>query len=363
MNNYDRNHGASNNDRTNSNLNNDFQSEPVLSFGAMRRLNKKGVFFLLLIAGIGLALVAWGWSQFSFFDAPAPTKPQKEVVEIPEDPPLPPLPESPPMPEAIQVEQTESLPPPQVVQSPRPQVSDLNQRRLSGSSILMGSSNKAAQASGAFQVDKGSVNKLHNTDYLLTRGTFVRCVLETRIVSDVAGFTSCIVTEPVYSMNGKNLLIPQGSKVSGQYKKENLTTGRVSVVWERVLTPNGLSIGLVSPGAGSLGSAGHKGRLNRHWGSRIAAALMISLLGDAVQIGSNHVAPEDSRRSTTIESSAGAVATQTDPFNSQTAKAVQQLSQQALQELAQRPPTITINQGQLINIYTARDIDFSSVLP
>lgn len=366
MNNYGQNHDASSNHETESNSNNNFQSEPVLTFGAMRKLNKKGLFFLLLIAGVGLALVAWGWSQFSFFDDPTPTKPQKKVVEIPEDPPsppLPPLPESPPMPEAIQVEKTENTPPPQVVQSPGSQVSDLAQRRLSGSGILMGSSNKAAQASGAFQVDKGSVSKLHNTDFLLTRGTFVRCVLETRIVSDVAGFTSCIVTEPVYSMSGKNLLIPQGSKVSGQYKKENLTTGRISVVWERVLTPNGLSIGLVSPGAGSLGSAGHKGRLNRHWGSRIAAALMISLLGDAVQIGSDRAVPKNSRRSTTIESSAGAVATQTDPFKSQTAKTVQQLSRQAIQELAQRRPTVTINQGQLINIYTARDIDFSSVLP
>lgn len=346
------------------NQQNDFQSEPVLSFGSMRKLNKKGVFFLLIIACTGLALMAWGWSQFSFFGKPAPEKVKKEVVEIPVDPEpakLPPLPQSPPMPEAIKVEKEDPVPMPPVS---LPQVSDLDQRRLTGAGILMGSSkNNNSKASAAFQVKTGTVTKLQNTDFLLTRGTYLRCVLETRIVSDVAGFTSCIVTENVYSVNGENLLIPKGSRVSGQYKQENLTSGRVSVVWERVLTPNGLSVGLVSSGVGGLGSAGHKGRMSRHWGSRIAAALMISLLGDAIQIGSNKIVPDENRSSTTIESAAGAVATQVDPYNSQTAKAIQKISQQALQEMANRPPTVTIAQGQLINIYTARDIDFSSVLP
>ena len=41
------------------------------------------------------------------------------------------------------------------------------------------------------------------------------------------------------------------------------------------------------------------------------------------------------------------------------------LKQQAINQLERnnaRPNTVTINQGTLINIYTAQDIDFSSVM-
>ena len=61
-----------------------------------------------------------------------------------------------------------------------------------------------------------------NPDTLLVRGTYIRCVLETRIITDVDGFTSCIVTEPVYSINGHKLLLPKGSKALGRYQGEGV---------------------------------------------------------------------------------------------------------------------------------------------
>ena len=164
-------------------------------------------------------------------------------------------------------------------------------------------------------------------------------------------------------MNGNKLLIPKGSKVSGQYKQESLESGRVGVVWERVLTTDGLDIGLVSPGVDGLGAAGHPGHIDRHWGSRITAAVLISLIGDAVQIVSDKHVSDSSRTTTTINGTTGTVATQTNPYQSQTANTLQQLSRSALQEAANRQATITINQGELINIYASRDIDFSTVLP
>lgn len=341
-------------------------SEPVLSYGTNRKLNKKGVLFLGAIGITGLALLAWGWSQFSFFGKSEPPKPQMEVVEIPTDPepnaatqaeaalpPLPPIPEQTTAPDAIPALPTTA--------ADASEEDDLLARRKNSGGLLQGGNEAAAPA--AFVVEKGSVSQLAQTDYLLTRGTYIRCVLETRIVSDLPGFASCIVTEPVYSMNGRKQLIPKGSKVSGQYKLESLESGRIGVVWERVLTADGLDIGLVSPGVDGLGSAGHKGHIDRHWGSRITAAVLISLIGDAVQIASDKHVSDRSRTTTQINGTTGAVTTQTNPYQSQTANTIQQLSKSALQEAANRPATVTINQGELINIYAARDIDFSSVLP
>ena len=343
-------------------------TEPVLSYGANRKLNKKGVLFLGAIALTGTALLAWGWSQFSFFGKSEPKKPQMEVVEIPEDPTPTPtlatennLPPVPPMPE--QTTAVETIPVlPTATTAPPSCEDELTARRKNSGGLLQGEGNGAA-APAAFAVAKGSVSQLAQTDYLLARGTYIRCVLETRIVSDLPGFASCFVTEPVYSMNGNKLLIPKGSKVSGQYKQESLESGRVGVVWERVLTTDGLDIGLVSPGVDGLGAAGHPGHIDRHWGSRITAAVLISLIGDAVQIVSDKHVSDSSRTTTTINGTTGTVATQTNPYQSQTANTLQQLSRSALQEAANRQATITINQGELINIYASRDIDFSTVLP
>lgn len=84
-----------------------------------------------------------------------------------------------------------------------------------------------------------SVRSLSNRDKLLVQGTYLRCVLETKIVSDVSGFTSCIITEPVYSANGQYSLIPKGSKVMGQYGSTNPVSPRLAVMWDRIITPNG----------------------------------------------------------------------------------------------------------------------------
>jgi len=187
----------------------------------------------------------------------------------------------------------------------------------------------------------------------MLRGTFIRCVLETRIITDIPGFTSCVVTEPVYSFTGKRLLLPKGSKVMGKYEMEP-DGPRVAVIWDRIVTPTGIDVNMASPGIDTLGGAGHPGHYNAHWGSRIGSALLISLLSDAFK----YEAAEHGPKSTTISNG---VVTQT-PFESNTAQTVQQLANQAVQRAANRPATVTINQGTVLAIYVAKDVDFSGVV-
>ncbi|MCD0254615.1 TrbI/VirB10 family protein [Xanthomonas campestris pv. campestris] len=198
---------------------------------------------------------------------------------------------------------------------------------------------------------------ISNPDGLLVRGTYIRCILETRIISDFGGYTSCIVTEPVYSINGHNLLLPKGSKMLGQYGAGEPTTRRLQVVWDRVTTPTGLDVTLVGPGIDTLGSAGHPGNYDAHWGNKIASALFISLLSDAFKYAAAEYGPE----TTTIGVGSGIVTQQ--PFESNTARSMQQLAEQAVEKSGRRPATLTINQGTVLNVYVAKDVDFSAVLP
>ena len=201
-----------------------------------------------------------------------------------------------------------------------------------------------------------SVRSLSNRDKLLVQGTYLRCVLETKIVSDVAGFTSCIITEPVYSANGQYSLIPKGSKVMGQYGSTNPVSPRLAVMWDRIITPNGLDITLRSPGVDNLGAAGHVGDFRTHWQSRLASALLISMISDVFK----YAAAEHGPKGETVTN--GNI-TVTNPYESETANTLKQVAIDQLERNNFRPNTVTINQGTLINIYTAQDVDFSSVLP
>ncbi len=195
---------------------------------------------------------------------------------------------------------------------------------------------------------------LRTPDALLVRGTYIRCVLETRIITDVPGYTSCIVTEPVYSINGRKLLLPKGSKALGRYQGEPQGP-RVAVIWDRITTPTGLDVMLEGPGIDNLGGAGHPGDYNAHWASKMSAALLISLVSDAFKYAAAKNGPE-----TASVTTGGLVTAQ--PFESNTARTMERVANQALSKSLGRPATVTINQGTVLNIYVAQDVDFSGVI-
>lgn len=201
--------------------------------------------------------------------------------------------------------------------------------------------------------DVSSATYIQSPDALLVRGTYLRCVLETRIITDLAGYTSFLLTEPVYSINGRNLLLPKGSKIYGAYGGGPMGK-RVEVIWDRITTPNGIDVAMSSPGVDQLGGAGHPGQYSAHWGSRIASALMISLISDAFKYAAAEHGPE----TTTIANNGMTVQS---PYESATARTMERLANEALSS-NRRPPTVTINQGTIVNVYVAKDVDFTNVL-
>lgn len=361
---------------------------PQLKSNELQRLNHKALLFL---AGIVLLLiVAAVWMFRSVTSGKDEvTKPKEEKVVIPELPSnagAPPMAESvapiemqeyaadtsmPPLP----AEPAPAYPPPSYDSTPQgPREPTLMERRMmngGGTNPESVSSDPQAakkdaymqamlaglpgnQAAAPQQEAVSSAQYISRPDALLVRGTYIRCVLETRIVTDIPGFTSCVVTEPIYSINGRSLLLPKGSKISGKYNNAGATGERVAVIWDRITTPNGIDVNMSSPGVDNLGGAGHPGSYNAHWGSRIASALMISLISDAFSYAAAENGP-----STTTVSNGNVVET---PFESSTARTMERLANQALDKSINRPPTVTINQGSVVNVYVSRDVDFTGVL-
>lgn len=187
---------------------------------------------------------------------------------------------------------------------------------------------------------------LQDRNFLITKGTFLDCALETAIDTTVSGFTSCRITHNIYSDNGNVLLLERGSRIVGEYQTQQVRPGmnRIFVLWTRVETPNGVVVNLDSPGIGPLGKSGIEGQVDSHFLQRFGAALMLSVFNDVASYQ-------------TAKARGGG-----DSINfGGTMSQSQRLAEIALKNSIDIPPTLYINQGAHIKVYVARDIDFSTV--
>jgi type IV secretion system protein VirB10 len=187
---------------------------------------------------------------------------------------------------------------------------------------------------------------LGDSNFILAKGSFIDCALQTRLDSTVPGMTACVVTRNIYSDNGKVLLIERGSTVTGEYRA-NMKQGmaRIFVLWNRIKTPNGVVIALDSPGADQLGGAGVPGYVDTHFWQRFGGAMMLSLIDDVAR---------------GLTSSTGSGSGNQFNFDS-SSDSVQTMAAEALKNTINIPPTLYKNQGEQVGIYIARDLNFSSV--
>ena len=95
--------------------------------------------------------------------------------------------------------------------------------------------------------------------YVVQAGTVIAAALLTGIQSDLPGQITAQVTEHVYDTpTGAHLLIPQGSRLIGQYDSQvAFGQKRILLVWNRIMLLDGKSIVLErQPGADARGFSG-----------------------------------------------------------------------------------------------------------
>lgn len=118
--------------------------------------------------------------------------------------------------------------------------------------------------------------------YEVKAGSIIPGIIYTGINSELPGNIIGLVRENVYdTVTGSTLLIPQGTKIMGKYDS-SVTFGqeRVLIVWDRLIFPNGKSIGLDNmPGVDLSGYAGMKDKVNNHYFKLLQAVVLSSFLG------------------------------------------------------------------------------------
>jgi type IV secretory pathway VirB10-like protein len=203
-------------------------------------------------------------------------------------------------------------------------------------------SEQFAKRVGEEEPDRARAVTMRNLSSIAPQGTIIPGVLETAINSDLPGFTRAIVSRDVLSFDGRAVLIPRSSRLIGQYKSAvALGQSRAFIIWTRIIRPDGVSIQIGSPGTDELGRGGLDGEVNRHFFRRFSGSILLSVLNAGV-------ASVGSTPSTQITIGSPGAATG--------------LVSSALQGDA-IPPTIKVAQGEAINIFVARDLDFSGVEP
>lgn len=177
--------------------------------------------------------------------------------------------------------------------------------------------------------------------FLLAKGAFIDCTLETAVSSALPGMTTCITATDTFSADGNIVLLERGSKLVGETRGQvQQGKPRLFVLWTEARTPNGVVVPLASPGTDELGRSGLSGEIDYHWWKRFGTALLITVIDAAVQ-----GLTEKSAGSTVI-------------INPSTSS---QVATEVLRDTVHIPPTIEKPQGDRIQILVARNVDFRSV--
>jgi type IV secretion system protein VirB10 len=176
---------------------------------------------------------------------------------------------------------------------------------------------------------------------LLPKGAFIDCTLETAIDSTLAGMTTCIMATDTFSADGSVVLMERGTKLVGETRGQvQQGSTRVFVLWTEARTPAGVIVPLASPGTDELGRSGLPGQVNRHFLERFGAAILISVIDGAVQ-----AKVQSSGNGTVIYNPSAS----TDVIT------------EVLKSTVNIPPTVVKPQGDRIQVFVARDLDFRSV--
>lgn len=177
--------------------------------------------------------------------------------------------------------------------------------------------------------------------YVLQAGSVIPAALVSGIRSDLPGLIVAQVTQNVYdSPSGRYLLLPQGSRLIGQYDNEvGVGQRRILLVWTRIILPDGHSIVLErQPGADSAGYAGLEDGVDHHWAGLFRAAALSTLLNIGAELG----ADDD------------------DPIGSAIRDGAQGTIGDAGREIVRRqidiPPTLTIRPGFPVRVIVTRDL-------
>ena len=177
-------------------------------------------------------------------------------------------------------------------------------------------------------------------------GTIIPGILETSINTDLPGNILARVTQNIFdSQTGRNLLVPQGTLLLARYNSSvSYSQKRIQIVWDTMIRPDGFQLSL--EGAGGVDRAGMSGqpaKFHENWFEYLKAAGIITLFSYANAKMADTAAKYASEDKTNNIASANA-------------DFVSNLGGQLAGRAANIQPTLTVDNGTVINILLNKNL-------
>ena len=187
--------------------------------------------------------------------------------------------------------------------------------------------------------------------YEIKAGWEIPAILEQSLNSDLPGELKALVTLNVYdTATGLYLLIPQGSRLIGQYDSR-ITYGQdgVQVIWNRVVFPDASTIDLNGMvGLDAHGNAGLRDKVDRHYKRLLGFSVLTSMFTAAFAIS------QQRNQSILVNPNPGQIAA------GAVGEEVSQTGSQITRRNLNVQPTIKVPAGYRFTVHVNRDILFES---
>lgn len=204
--------------------------------------------------------------------------------------PLPSLPQTPVISESAGTQQPAA--PATVTDRAAAAAKELENSMKSAISFALGGGDGGTSDGAAATADAGTASVSSSTpaaasvtytpadENTLTAGTIIPAMLLTGINTDAPGQVAAQVLSDVYDYTGTNLLVPAGSQVLGTVSGTDGSSGRVSVTFNTLVTPNGDSwnVGSSFQAIDGEGYSGIVGHVHNHTARNLGAGILKSAL-------------------------------------------------------------------------------------
>jgi type IV secretion system protein TrbI len=193
---------------------------------------------------------------------------------------------------------------------------------------------------------EANVDSATGQPYLVYEGSVLDTVLMNRLDGDAVGAVKVLVSNPLYSHDRQQVIIPDGTVVLGEAKKIGAAgfgqQRRLAVVFHRLIMPDGYSVDLDQfHGLDQIGEEGLKDKVNNHY---------LQIFGTSIALGVIAGAGELTQGGGTITTSGSQA------FTNGAAASVSQSATTILDRFMQIPPTITIREGHRLKVYFTQDL-------
>ena len=188
--------------------------------------------------------------------------------------------------------------------------------------------------------------------HTLLEGTVIDTVLTNRLDGNGVAPVNCLVTNPIYSHSGQQIVIPAGARILGETRPvQALGETRLAVGFHRLLMPDGSTQRLDQfLGLNQIGDAGLRDKVNQHFLATFGAAGAVGLISGLAQwLGTSGLAGGNGERTVIIAGGA--------------ADSASQASLQVMSRFLNRLPTITIREGHRVKVYLTSDLQLPAYQP